>query len=390
MWEKIQKLGKKSVLVIPIALLLRIIFVCIELIFKVKIQIYELPKRFGHLLVEPDIFLAKESGVTEKKLLFAVQSKDTSSKELQREWGRFFHRFPNSLLKCVLLYEMFIGEKRFTFDLVKSLPEELRVLGNTPQIAFRTFRDESSLLSINKHGKKIVFLVVRDINYDLEINIHTRGRHALYRNSHFESYLPAISHLISRNYFIVKGRTGSRINYDFQNENFFDLSVVRNPDEFDTIQFQLAKNAEFFLSTDTGALHLGTLFRKPIYRMNIASFGSGNTYSLFRLILLKRFVDSRTRQSLKLEDLIMRGILDFNHQEDFERGQVEVLDNSSQSILDFIEEVILDRTGDWKPNKNSAMISSQFQKLCEKYGYARHEGLLFPNSWSDENIEKLL
>jgi hypothetical protein len=66
MWEKIQKLGKKSVLVIPIALLLRIIFVCIELIFKVKIQIYELPKRFGHLLVEPDIFLAKESGVTEK------------------------------------------------------------------------------------------------------------------------------------------------------------------------------------------------------------------------------------------------------------------------------------------------------------------------------------
>jgi len=390
MWKKIRKLGKKSVLVIPTAFVLRIFFICIEFFFDKKIQIYELPKRFGHLLVEPDIFLAKEARVTGKKLFFAVQRKDTSSKELQKEWSRYFHRFPNSLLKCVFLYEVFIGKKRFTFDLVKSIPEELRILGNTPPIAFRSLRDDNSLLSINKHGKRIVFLVVRDINYDLEINIDTKGRHALYRNSDRESYLPAIRHLISRNYFIVKSRTGPSINYDFQNENFFDLGVVRNPDEFETLQFRLAKDAEFFLSTDTGALHLGTLFRKPIYRLNIASFAAGNTYSLFRLILLKCFLDSRTRQPLKLEDLITRGILDFNHQKDFETRQVEVLDNSSQSILDFVEEVIRDRNGDWKPNENSSMISNQFQKLCEKYGYSRHHGLLFPNSWSDENIEKLL
>jgi len=389
-WKQYSSLGRKSAYVIPIAFVLRISFIIVELIFRVKIRVYELPLRFGHLLVEPDILLAKSARKNEKAIKFAVQQKNTSSRELQKEWSRHFRKFPNPLLRCLLLYEVFCAKKRFTFKLVESIADELKVLDNTGAIVFKDLKDSETLTKLNIQNRTVIFLLVRDINYDLDIGIHTKGQHALYRNSDIENYWPAVSNLLSKNYFIAKSRTGSKVNYSFSNQNFFDLNLIKDARHADILQFNIAKKADFLLSTDTGALNLGIIFRKPIYRLNIASFALGNQSNLFRLTLLKQFVERGTQNHLKLEELIVRGVLDCNNQADFDKRRIQVLENSSESILDFVQEVIQDRNGKWKPNKNSTIISNEFQKLCGKYGYKTHNALLLPNKWSDKNIDWLL
>jgi putative glycosyltransferase (TIGR04372 family) len=237
---------------------------------------------------------------------------------------------------------------------------------------------------LSKVRKPIIFLTIRDIRYDQKIRMHTKGMHARYRNSSIGNYEPAIRYLIESGYFVVRGgEAGENCGFTLATD-FLDLTDAKFDLFRDEMQFVLASRSSFFIGSDTGAIHLATLFRKPFFRVNISSslsMGRGSVYE--KLSLFREFVDRESGKLLNFEQIAKRGLLTCSHDDDFEKVGVVSIENTAEHILDFTQECVQYFLGNWTPNANSVTLSRYYDEICFKYGFEK-QGVKFSNNWSNQ------
>jgi putative glycosyltransferase (TIGR04372 family) len=104
--------------------------------------------------------------------------------------------------------------------------------------------------------------------------------------------------------------------------------------------------------------------------------------------MLKKMRDSRTGETLSLNEMFERGFYKFIDQSDFLDNNIVLEDNSEIEIRDFMEEVIDHLDGKWSPVEESLRLRREFTRLSEKHGVPIPT-VDFPNSWARKSTHLL-
>ena len=106
------------------------------------------------------------------------------------------------------------------------------------------------------------------------------------------------------------------------------------------MDFYLSAKCEFAVATDSGAMMLPIFFRRPLLLVNIPAFHgllSGKCLTLFQF---KTFKEIQGGSELNLINLIKKGAVGFESQEEFTRAGIQHEENTSDEILNAVKEML--------------------------------------------------
>jgi len=236
-----------------------------------------------------------------------------------------------------------------------------------------------------KDERPLAMLIIRDSNYDKQINFHTGGVHARYRDSAIQTYVEGIEYLVDAGFTVIKmGKEGGCVS-KFENFRFFDLSQMGG-DIVEEVQLEIASRASLAISTDTGAIHLATIFRKPIYCLNFAQTNLGLRSKLFRLLMLKTFLHQTSKNRVRFMEMEAKGLLGFTDFSQFNDAGITLIDNTSTEIRQFMEEVVQDFYGVWAPSPESMALRVCLKSMVDTEGLEDTFPYL-PNFWSKKAVD---
>jgi putative glycosyltransferase (TIGR04372 family) len=350
-----------------------------------RIKIVAIPSRFGHLALEPDLFLARNGGhLPSNQITLALYPQNPSSPALLEEWKKIFGKAPQAILRSLYQIEISTGKKWFIDNLViETIPSEIQRLDFRPRHVFERIEEcnlNTQDISLLQNAGKIILLSVRDNHYDRKLETMTRGGHALFRNSDIQDYSSAIETVISRGYTVVRiGKAGQPLNNP-PSSNYLDLCQIEESVS-DKLQYYFASMCQALISNDTGAINIGMLFRKPIYCLNFASLANGFRSHHLKFLMLKRMKDSISNKNLSLHELFLRGFQDFTHELHFIDKNIDWYDNSQQDILNYMIEVVEHLEGRWSPSTESLAIKDELISLSKRYSIPSPT-IDIPNYWA--------
>ena len=152
------------------------------------------------------------------------------------------------------------------------------------------------------------------------------------RNSRIDSYIPAVEHLASRGYRIV--RIGDPTMTPLRHPAVVDLAT--SPSRSQAVEVECLLRSEFVLSGEAGPVGVSYLTNTPVLNVNVTDPISSYPVRKTGLYLLKHVVDVETRRELSAWDMLAVDYL--SHVRDTARYRYQ--DNTSDEILAAVVEML--------------------------------------------------
>ena len=186
-----------------------------------------------------------------------------------------------------------------------------------------------------------------------------------YRDSNIHNYLQAAEKLAERGYYLIRmgASVSEKINLD--NPKIIDYASNGMRSEFEDIY--LTANCKFYIGSPSGISIAPELFKRPIVHVNWLHLPNIYTWLNNSLIIFKKLYLRDENRLLTFSELIHSdvGIFD-NSQEYIDRG-VEVIENTSNEILDVVIEMDERLNGKWESTDEDEELQKSFWNLFGTY-----------------------
>ena len=237
--------------------------------------------RYGHLALEPEIFLAEqeiimEAGASPRRVIniwsLGPVAKQ-SNRYLASKWKQELLVFPSWLVSSLHSVGSF-------FPILKLSEPKLSVRGNLngldetdPYLSFTG--DEIALgkkslaeIGINP-SRPYVCLIVRDGgHYASKGDVETHGYELF--NFDIDTFVPAIEYLVNEGFQVIRMGSGSEKPLVATMSGVFDYANSNSRSEF--LDVYIAATCEFAVSTQTGPDAVCMLFRRPVLYVDVTRF----------------------------------------------------------------------------------------------------------------------
>lgn len=299
--------------------------------------------RYGHLALEPEIFLAE---------LEIVKATRTTSKRIVNIWSlgpiaKQSNRYLASKWKQELLVfpSWLVGSLHSvgsTLSILKLNEPKLSITGSmngldktSPHISFEAVEIEEGKKRLADIGinpdKPYVCLIVRDGgHYKSKGEIESAGFELLNRDINDFSGVAEV--LVKNGFQVVRMGSGSERPFTCKPDGVIDYALSRNRSEF--LDVFIAANCEFAVSTQTGPDAVCMLFRRPVLYVDVTSysqffFGSKlATWSPVRLL--------KDGNILNLSDVICSDIAWYKDLELFARNGISQQKSSKSELSELV------------------------------------------------------
>lgn len=131
----------------------------------------------------------------------------------------------------------------------------------------------------------------------------------------------------------------------------------------DFMDLYLSSKCRFFIAPDSGIIMLPMLFSKPVLIINATGIffgGGGFRYTEYDMFIPKKLYDKHKRRCLTFREMyeILREAPE--HGKDFERYNIEHIENTREEIKDAVEEFMMRQNHTW-------VDTDEDKKMLEKY-----------------------
>jgi len=231
--------------------------------------------RFGHLALEPEVFLAR-SNKTDRKVinLWSIGKAGKRANEyLASKWSRVINTQPS----------WFVGSLQRAGGFAPFLALEkpkLSIHGpdnaldnSDPHLVFDSDEHSEGRRQLKLMGvdcsRPFVCLIVRDGgHYQLVGDIESDGYSFL--NFDISNFEEAAIALVSLGYQVVRMGAGTEKPMQVKNADIFDYAVSQFRNEF--MDVYIAGNCDFAVSTQTGPDAVCLAFRRPVFYVDVTRF----------------------------------------------------------------------------------------------------------------------
>jgi putative glycosyltransferase (TIGR04372 family) len=237
--------------------------------------------RYGHLALEPEIFLAEREIIkatnASSNRVISVWSlgpvAKQSNKYLASKWKQELPVFPSWLVSSLhLVGSAFPGLKLNEPKL--SITGSMNGLDKTaPHVSFTATEIEEGKKGLVKNGvnpgKPYVCLIVRDGgHYKSKGEIESAGYEVL--NFDINNFSGAAEALVESGFQVIRMGSGSERPFTSKPEGVIDYALSGNRSEF--LDVFIAATCEFAVSTQTGPDAVCMLFRRPVLYVDVTSY----------------------------------------------------------------------------------------------------------------------
>ncbi len=232
----------------------------------------------------------------------------------------------------------------FTEPELKQGQRELKRLGvpeNNPFICFHA-RDDAYLKTHQP-----------DMNW---------GYHS-YRNADIDNYVLAVEKLVSKGYFAIRmGRfVAKKIKTD--NPKIIDYAARGGTDFLD---MYLSANCRFFIAGSDGLAYMPTIFRRPVIWIDFIPFSTLYLVTQGQLFIPKKLWSLKEKRMLTFDEMLNTKVAQYCRTEDYQKAEIEVINNSSEEILDVALEMEERLQGTWKETQEDQELQQRFQKIAAR------------------------
>lgn len=299
--------------------------------------------RYGHLALEPEIFLAereiiKATGTSSKRII-SIWSlgpvAKQSNKYLARKWKEELLVFPSWLVGSLHS----VGS---IFPILKLNEPKLSITGSMngldkteSHICFRANEIEEGKKGLFNIGinpdKPYVCLIVRDGgHYKSKGEIESDGYELL--NFDINDFSGVAEELIENGFQVIRMGSGSERPFTSKPEGVIDYALSPNRSEF--LDVFIAATCEFAVSTQTGPDAVCMLFRRPVLYVDVTRysqffFGSKlSTWSPARL--------QKNGKILNLSEIVNSEIAWFKDPNLFSKNGISQQKSSSNELKELV------------------------------------------------------
>lgn len=218
--------------------------------------------------------------------------------------------------------------------------------------------------------KKFVCLLVRDSTY-IKIKFPSQNDdYTSYRTSDISTYVEAAEALGDLGYHVF--RMGAHVGSDLNSSHPNVIDYAKNGMRSDFLDIFLTAYCSFFISTGSGLDEVAKIFRKPLTYLNYQPVAIDLNYTDV-LVYPKILRDATTETPLTFREIIERNLQFAYDTKLYELANVNIIDMSSEEILEATLETVDRVNGTWKPTPQYIEDEESLRKIFETIPDAREQ-----------------
>ena len=270
--------------------------------------------------------------------------------------------------------EHIIEPKKGTRDIYNLLERSQIHLSFTKEEIYQAQKDLLKM-GINKKDK-YVLMINRGQRFldkalpgakNMDLSYHT------YRNCSINNFLPMAENLVSKGNFVI--RMGYLVSDLMETKNSKIIEYDHLGFRTDLLDIYLAANCRYIVGSDTGYLKVpGWNFRKPIVHVNWSQFEYIHPWMSSWLFCFKRYWLKSEKRFMKVDEILKSGAGRFVSTKEYEKVGIELVHNTSQEIIDIVDEMELRLSGNWQDNDEDDELQRRFWdhfKISDYHGICR-------------------
>jgi putative glycosyltransferase (TIGR04372 family) len=306
--------------------------------------------RLGHFILEYDWYNTQKNDNFQKQIrklpfyfdLFFLSSSSSNS-YFDQVTKNNLNIIPREIILGIfILNKHFLKNKKYLVNF-PIRPTDLSYLDDKPPGHILSSKEndfgkiELEKLGINTN-QEIVCFFVRDAAYEKYFFPDKDHNFSTYRNSNSTPFEKSMEFLAVKGFAVFRMGKSAEKSLEVRHPNIIDYPFSKIKSDF--MDFYLSSKCKFAVATDSGAMMLPILFRKPLFLANVPSFHGllqGNCVTLFQF---KTFIDLDSGDEISLTDLLKRNFRMIDSSHGFETARIGHLENSSDEILHSIVEML--------------------------------------------------
>ena len=336
--------------------------------------------RIGHFAKDTELYScrveAKINQPSQRYIDIFFLGKNICNKQLEKMLRRSLKIFPAFLLDPLFNINRFISMfiKRGVEHEINLDKEEDRDVHNIvhklkPHIGFSEEEELKGKLILKEFGipenAKFICLAVRDTAYldrvkdykEIDFSYHN------YRNGDIDKYLLAAEELANRGYYVF--RMGKKVTKPLRSRNAKIIDYANSKMRSDFMDIYLGAKCTFCISTWLGFDSIPFVFRKPIAFIFLP-FGHLIAENEKDLLITKHHLNKITKKKLTISEIFSANVALSFSSEIFKKNNVELEENTSEEIRDFVIEMEERLSGKWKETQEDLILQKNFWEIFEK------------------------
>lgn len=356
--------------IIIYAIGLPIIYIIEKIDWLVSIRFIRLHyKRIGHLSANTELYLRRRSISKQKGLQvdICISGKPANHQLLKMIKRKIIVIESKIILKIYHKLKAKSPNSKVWIELPMNTNEFYEFSNIPPQLSFTSSEHnigKSILKSMNiKENDKFICFHARDKSYMEKSFPKQDNTKQDYRNSNIINSIPATEYITDLNMWAI--RIGSIVEKPIANNNpkMIDYALNFRSDFGD---IYLLKHCKFFLSSSpTGIQTVASMVGTPIVSPNRIPIGDiPLNYS--DIFIPMKYQDKKTKKLLTYKEVInIGGDRWFDTQNYIDNG-IELIENTSEEILEVTKEMNERLNGTWMPNPIDEELQQMYCNLFEK------------------------
>ena len=368
---KLKSLIKKVIDYIIQLLLLPLTFIVVILRPLVIIRFGKIrSERIGHFTGDVAAYVCRRNDNKKSFYLDIIGCHRTTCNDFLRTmWARTIKITP-----YVGLCELLDQQCRFWaqsdihhIKLVGNYSEYNKILKEDPVLYFTEEENKRGLQLLSElgipFGSPWVCIHNRDSAYLNKTQSVSCGHHD-YRDFSVKSIVAACEKLAHLGYYVL--RMGSIVEEKLISNNPQIIDYASSSLKSDFADVYLMGNCTAYIGSDSGIAILPLIFRKPVYFIN-QSATLLHIMALYNPLpfLIKNLWCLEENKFLTISQMLEKGLFGASLSSDFIKRNVEVIENSSEDIVDFVLEIDMRIKGKWEPLISDNDLQKRFNQILQ-------------------------
>jgi putative glycosyltransferase (TIGR04372 family) len=237
-----------------------------------------------------------------------------------------------------------------------------------PQIRFteeENIRGRKFLKEVGiKENDYFVCLIARDSAYKSMVWSERDWTYHNYRDSDIDNYEQAATWVADSGYWVF--RMGKAVHKPFLVNHPRIIDYASSKYRSDFLDIFLSANCRFFINGESGLVTTPAVFRVPILFVNLSAIEWVFSWNPNIISVPKKYWFIQKKRYMTFTEIFKSGAGKLLHTEQYEKLQIELIENTPEEIADATLEMHERLNGTWETNEEDEELQKRFWEMLPK------------------------
>lgn len=236
-----------------------------------------------------------------------------------------------------------------------------------PHLSFTAKEEQKGMAALKKVGLSFdtpfICFYIRDKAYLSATYFYKDWNYHNYRDGNIQNCILAAEEMAGRGYFLF--RMGAIVHEKLKTNN---PRIIDYATQFrsDFLDIYLSAKCRFFIGSAAGLTSIPIIFRRPTIWINLIPFEYAPSWASNTLFIPKKLWLRKEHRFMAFREILESGAGRFHKAQEYEKMNIEVIENTPEEIRDVTVEMEERLNGIWQTTAKDEDLQRRFWSLFQK------------------------